>query len=205
LNGWFVQSKAAAEALLPEYRGSLVEGPIKLEDVDVALSHYEVWSGEGKTWPEEISCNKHYKGIWRTGMFWSSKDNPIFKKIADKAIENFNEKEYQSAGPDAIGQIWARLSDLKEEFPEQTVVNFSEHQFYPYTFNGMTLFWKTSKFNLRAKQAIRENTIGIHWFNGNIFSKKYAGIDSKTWGKSTTYQQNIKRYKRLYDKLTYEK
>jgi hypothetical protein len=204
---WRIQGKELPESMTVKIGRCLVDIPVELENIDAAVSHYEIYNEKGDfnqfTGMGDGSPNPHYKGIWRTGMFWSSPDNPMFKKILEKSVECLDTGQYQSAGPHAIAALWARLQELKNDFPDLNVANFPEQSIYPYTFNGMTLFWKTNKFNLRARQSIKENTIGIHWFNGNIFSKKYAGIDSRTWGKNTTYTETIKKYKGLYEK--YEK
>jgi len=189
---WFVNTKDRTRDMCLE-DGALCE-PAANKDIDMVVSHYHLSLGDGDTTP-----------VWRTGMFWSTKDNPVFKKIAKKSIENLNTAAYQSAGPDAIGKLWPKLEDLKEEFPDLKLANMQECNFYPYHFNGVSLFFKGSRFNLRGSRSIRPNTVGIHWYNGNRYSKALGGLSERAWKKNTQYIYTIKPYRKIYNELTHEK
>jgi hypothetical protein len=115
-----------------------------------------------------------YHNTIATGLIYSTPSNEMITTLYNSALKKIKNKsfygEYQSLGP----HLWA---DCFLDFPKI----FHEARFmevgsvYPYDWRSLKAFYYEPDLGL-----LSENTLGVHWYNGNEISRhflEYALID----------------------------
>ena len=113
----------------------------------------------------DIYYFKYYNTI-PTGLLLSSPKNKILKTLFETSLQkvrNENSNEYQFIGPDLWNNIFNNNQDLLN-----SSVCLETEIIYPYTFVNYSNFYYNNDKNF-----IKDNTIGIHWFNGGLYTKNY--------------------------------
>ena len=129
-----------------------------------------------------------------TGALFSSKNNPMYKYIYNRAIERVlslkdnGVKDYQMIGPSLLNEY---VAPLIKKMPELNVVNIAYKIFYPWGWWGEI----EDFFSKKDESKITEETIAIHWFKGNPSVAKYLNVDIETLDKSTYFGYYTLKYK----------
>jgi hypothetical protein len=115
---------------------------------------------------DTIICYDNYHFI---GFFLSKPKNLFFKKILDEIKIDFDKTRYQSIGSSLMNSIYPTINLIDEKKLGVKLLNILPEVIYPYKYDETNkLFLTTDKSN------ITENTIGVHWFNGDRISKDFV-------------------------------
>ena len=120
----------------------------------------------------KIDIKNDIVSYYPIGLFLSNPNSKIFKKILDKQLEilnsNENIKEYQQFGSSLLNEIFGNYNVNKEELENNFNITILDKFYYlPYEFNELDMLYENKI------TSFHKNTVGIHWFNGDIKSKKY--------------------------------
>ena len=149
------------------------------ENLDTTICYWNVGAG-------------HYFNS--TGALFSSKNNPMYKYIFDRAIERISSlkddevKDYQMVGPSLLNEY---VAPLIKKMPELNVANIAYKVFYPWNWSGEIKEF----FTERNESKIEEETIGVHWFKGDPQCAQYLNVDVETLDESTHFGYHILKYK----------
>ncbi len=141
----------------------------------------------------------YIKGYFSVGFLASEPGNKLFHDIFVNAFKTYTEKRYQSSGVEALydlitngdyfdvirGDIdWNYLysEDLlnlvAKKYTNQRIYNIGMDVVYPWKHDQThMIFRKLFKEGIRG---IKPNTIGIHWYAGNLISQEFNNIINET-------------------------
>jgi hypothetical protein len=106
-------------------------------------------------------------------VMMSSVKNEFIKSLVDKTIEIQNSSQvrrHQMFGTEMLDRMYPNLSDVTTKFPD--VVGLNYETFFPYSILNMTALYDRNDLHY-----INNNVMCIHWFNGNVLSKKFVNED----------------------------
>jgi hypothetical protein len=105
-----------------------------------------------------------YLGTIPTGLFIISPENEIVKLILEAAKERINNPDsYQTIGP----CIWDEFFKANLELLNNSVC-LPNSVVYPYISEELKDLF------LKRKDLLKDDTIGIHWYNGAVIAKEYV-------------------------------
>lgn len=106
-----------------------------------------------------------------TGFIAAIPKLPVFKELMDIALrESVHPGGYQKIGPD----LWT-IVFLKNEDMLRKAVVLDRNIVYPYDSNEVE-----DLISNGGVDRVKPNTIGIHWFNGSVHTKKFINRDRRT-------------------------
>jgi hypothetical protein len=112
-------------------------------------------------------------GHHNIGVLFSVPQHALYKALIAKSIEIQNRHvdrdkyDHQAFGVWMWGQLYATLQDVISTHPD--VVGIPYNTFAPYSiFNMGQLYYQNDVSPLNDN-----NVIGLHWFNGHVYSKQY--------------------------------
>ena len=122
-------------------------------------------------------------GYMTIGFMGASGNNPVFRAIADAAIQGYDPKAYQSTGAEAIyglaglGPVWSNCAEpgrlsvayFRDHFPELRFRELPTNTVYPWNYT------ETSKVFAETHET-PAGCIGIHWFGANPLSQAWNNI-----------------------------
>jgi len=149
-------------------------------------------------------------GYHPIGFYLSSGSNPFFQLISENAIKNFDSKEYQSVGRLLLDKLYPDYNTISHHHSNLNILDMTSSTIYPFSPRLINLI-----FNMNAKQFVRKETIGIHWYNGSKISKDFNNTYHLHKGKNLsgfsriiscgkrtcTIQEYLKDYDDFYTKL----
>jgi GT2 family glycosyltransferase len=106
-------------------------------------------------------------------VMMSSVKNEFIKSLVDKTNEIQNSSQvrrHQMFGTEMLDRLYPNLSDVTTKFPD--VVGLNYETFFPYSILNMTALYDRNDLHY-----INNNVMCIHWFNGNVLSKKFVNED----------------------------
>lgn len=102
------------------------------------------------------------------GFMLASKSNEYYKHLLDNSLMYYKQDEYQSIGANLINNLLPTIKSIEKNFPNLNVCNLNMEIVYTYNHFNLDNLITENEMNL-----ITNNTIGIHWFNGNPKVKNY--------------------------------
>lgn len=114
------------------------------------------------------------------GFLGACEGNQFFKDIAEEALQQYNDREYQSAGINSVYGIIRNkcnrlhksslISDISKAYPELSVFNLPQETIYPWAWHNapVKIFYENNKLSL--------NTVGVHWYAGAPISQEYNNL-----------------------------
>lgn len=113
-----------------------------------------------------------YHNTIATGLIASTPRNPsitvIYQQCMDKVKSSTINNDWQQFGP----TLWKQCVD-RQPHTFKKCIYLDNNEIYPYMWNEPHLFFFTNENHIQS------NTWGIHWYNGNIDSRKF--IDTFTF------------------------
>ena len=110
-----------------------------------------------------------YSQTIATGLIVSTPRNPAIQFLKDHCVSKIQSRiitrDWQQFGP----TLWKMCVSLQPSV-FQNCIYLDNAEIYPYLWNEPGLFFFTNE------NRVKENTWGIHWYNGNIDSRRF--IDS---------------------------
>lgn len=111
-------------------------------------------------------CLQKYGHI--IGFLLSSQDNPFFTKLLSSCENAFDSKNYQSLSAPMVNNIYPTMDCINEMFPDLVFHNMPMNVVYAIDhFNIPAIFY------LNDSHCLTPETIGIHWYAGNMFSQEF--------------------------------
>lgn len=110
---------------------------------------------------------KNDLSVYVIGFLLSRPNNEFFKLLKDNTNSKYNPDQYQCLGCNLIKSQFAKVTDIASSFSSLNISNIDFNVIYPYDWAILALFEKTEP------SIIKENTIGIHWFNGTDMAKRF--------------------------------
>lgn len=105
------------------------------------------------------------------GFYMSEPNNPFFSRILEESKRSLNFKGYQSIGSRLLMRMYPTLDVIRNQFGDKSISNLPMEVVYPIIASEKTIY--DLFFNDNIKDYITDNTIGIHWYNGDKISKDY--------------------------------
>jgi len=107
------------------------------------------------------------------GILMSTKGNEYFIKAFETSKQKFNPQGYQSIGCSMFMGLYKHISDIPKHYPKIKLGNLSMTTFYPINFEVNELLFHEA-FKFKGKELIKNNTVGIHWYNGHPSSREFC-------------------------------
>ncbi len=102
------------------------------------------------------------------GFYLSAGKNEFFQRVAAEARRAIDLSHYQSAGSRLLQRMFPTIESLCRAFPAMNIANLSGSTVYPHR------QWQLEPLFCRYDvSGIREDTIGIHWYNGADISRLF--------------------------------
>lgn len=142
---------------------------------------------------ESVIC--YYGGIdtddkdryFSTGMLLGMPNSKFYKYLLERLVENFNPKIYMSATNLLYPKAFGDINGISKVFPNLHFANLSMNDVYPYRWNQMDILFQKNDLNY-----VKENTIGIHWYNGSQITKEF--INKADYTCNVSINNIIKKY-----------
>lgn len=109
-----------------------------------------------------ICCGEHGHLI---GFLLSKPENEFFKTVSKSTHEHFNMYDYQSIGAKILNKHYP-CDNVYE--PESKILNIPMEIVYPMDHSTIDKIFNSVNLDM-----IKDDTIGVHWFNGSDISKKF--------------------------------
>jgi len=136
--------------------------------------------------------------------------SPKEQKALGREVKNFDSKEYQSVGRLLLDKLYPDYNTISHHHSNLNILDMTSSTIYPFSPRLINLI-----FNMNAKQFVRKETIGIHWYNGSKISKDFNNTYHLHKGKNLsgfsriiscgkrtcTIQEYLKDYDDFYTKL----
>jgi hypothetical protein len=97
------------------------------------------------------------------GFYLSKPENPFFKKILDNITIDFDRTKYQSIGSTLLNTLYPSIDNIDMDIK---LKNISMDVVYPYRDGDINILFNEIDLN-----KLKEETIGVHWYNGSRISK----------------------------------
>lgn len=100
-------------------------------------------------------------------LFLCKRNNTFFKNILIVCLEKYDKDQYQCIGT----LMWNNLflcNDKKTHAFDDSIIICNEDYYLPFAWNEL------DELFIKENNSLPKNNIGIHWFNGASYSKKYA-------------------------------
>lgn len=120
---------------------------------------------------QDFDCAVSYIVDPRVGFFIAKPGEQIFLDLHERAKDivrrNANDG-YQSLGADVVRDLFPSADAVHSTYPESKILNLPMDIVYPYlpTAEIYEIFFQ-------GPDRTTENTVGIHWYNGNFIAKEY--------------------------------
>jgi hypothetical protein len=138
---------------------------LKPLDDDTILSNSQTYYGCQDSINLVISYFNNYYSI---GFIATTPNHPFCKTLLQNIKKHFNPNEYQSIGNLLIKKIFKTPNLITKAFPPVNILIIPEHYYLPYKYNEIEKIFNTS-----VLKNIKNDTIGIHWFNGSDITRKF--------------------------------
>lgn len=115
----------------------------------------------------------YFDGVFPIGFIYSIPKHDMFKKLLESVNIYYDSNEYQCIGAVMWGKLWGTDKKLKEQYDNIYILD--KDTIYPYRWNEDKHF-----FYEKNVEWLKENTIGIHWYNGGVNAKKYCSDNDFT-------------------------
>lgn len=139
-------------------------------------------------------CQKDFLSI---GLLASTKTNAFFKDIFINGINNFNIKQYQSAGAINIYNLYQNvnqkdvLNEAKKRYPNLKFYNIPMNLIY-YLDSEKIEYAMSNSINI---DMFPKESIGYHWYAGHPLSQKYNSLlNHKNYKNHNTTFSKIAEY-----------
>lgn len=125
------------------------------------------------------------------GFYLSVPNNQFFSDILKLARTRLAPQKYQSVGSSLLMSMYPKLEKIKTKF--NNFANLSMSTVYP--FNSSEKEIREIFFgNKDVGNYIKEDTIGIHWYNGSNISKEYLNNYDENKNNNSIISKLIKEY-----------
>jgi mannosyltransferase OCH1-like enzyme len=138
------------------------------------------WSDMDIVWVRSISSfmledNFDLGVCWRNGYHNSgvmySRPNTIFyNTVYNELKTSFSNKNYQSAGPSLLNQLFPGIEVIEKTEQNINVYNFAMENFAPLDSLAFHLLYKEGN----EKLIMKDNVYGVHWYNGGSESGNFV-------------------------------
>lgn len=123
------------------------------------------------------------------GFLLSKPNNPFFKKIFDSIKTSFNKKDYQSIGSKILNELYPTIESIWEQKLDIQLSNMSMNVFYPINHMNIEKYFKFISID-----DIKNDTVGVHWYNGSKIAKDFNNTYSPSTSKTiNTITKLLKR------------
>lgn len=103
-----------------------------------------------------------------TGLLFGAPNSKFYNLLLKQISKNFNPKEYMSATNLLYPSLFGNLMGILKVMPELHFANLDMSDVYPYRWNQMDILFEKNDL-----EKIKENTIGIHWYNGSQKTREF--------------------------------
>ena len=131
------------------------------------------------------------ENLYYIGFLMSSGNNSFYKYLFDN-INSIDNKNYQKYGSEVYKKTFPLISDILNKFPNINLFNIGLNTVYPIDWCQTPLLFSDNNYNCKYYyhehhkitninnliNSLKNDFIGIHWFNGCNLSKKFI-IDEK--------------------------
>ncbi len=138
---------------------------------------------------KDILMFSYYNTI-ATGLIVSTPKNKAISAIYTLCLNKIRKSDINSDWQQFGPTLWMTCYKVLNKFFDNTEL-LDNNEIYPYMWNEPELFFYTNN------NKIKDNTWGIHWYNGNINSRKF--IDEFIYEPSHIDKDKSIFYKYLYD------
>jgi hypothetical protein len=130
---------------------------------------------------------------YSVGLIVSTPGNPIIKNITNNTSNSINSNDYQTLGIRHISRLYPSPAHLCNRHPDQSIVIFPAFFYLPMSFMDLSFL-----FDVKKDDLIKDNTVGIHWFNGAGPSRQFENQLEKNEHKKTgSLYKYIEKYLHL--------
>lgn len=124
------------------------------------------------------------------GFYMAEPNNQFFKSIYDKSKSSINFYQYQSVGSRLLMAMYPNMGVIHNNF--KGVVNLGMDVVYPVIASDKTIYDLFTNFNNDIY--FTDNTIGVHWYNGDSHSKYYTNNFDTMKNNDSTMSKMIEKY-----------
>lgn len=101
--------------------------------------------------------------VFPIGFLMANKGSRFFKQILENVLKYFDRNKYQSIGAVMFAGLFKSQTSLANGHPD--VILLDRASYLPYMWNEVGEIFDSNV------DKIRDNTVGIHWFNGASYCK----------------------------------
>lgn len=109
-----------------------------------------------------------YNDYYPVGFLMSGEKNPIYLNLAENCKKYINKNEYQSIGARMIKKMYNTPELIKKEYSNKNILILPLDSYLPYEWNELDQIFLKKNIS-----KIKNNTFGIHWFNGCFEAKNF--------------------------------
>tara|TARA_R110000868_G_scaffold250790_1_gene507545 strand:- start:2614 stop:3474 length:861 start_codon:yes stop_codon:yes gene_type:complete len=144
---------------------------------------------------EEVSTVLVFDGYHHIiGFYLSEPNNKFFGNILEKSKTSLNPGGYQSVGSRLLMKMYPNLDVVG--FSHNNVANLPMDVVYPIIPSHKTIHDLFNNSNMG--DYFTNNTIGVHWFNGDKLSKEYLNNFTSTKTNGSIISKLIEEYEDIY-------
>lgn len=114
----------------------------------------------------------HFEGAHIIGFYLTNLNNSLFSDVLKSITLDFDKTQYQTIGSNLLNKLYPTIEDIQLKYPQINIKNLDIDIIYP-----IKHFNIDNLFNFSTLSAIKEATIGVHWYNGSneakIFNNTY--------------------------------
>ena len=144
---------------------------------------------------EEVSTVLVFDGYHHIiGFYLSEPNNKFFGNILEKSKTSLSLVGYQSVGSRLLMKMYPNLDVVG--FSHNNVANLPMDVVYPIIPSHKTIHDLFNNSNMG--DYFTNNTIGVHWFNGDKLSKEYLNNFTSTKTNGSIISKLIEEYEDIY-------
>lgn len=106
--------------------------------------------------------------VFPIGFMMAKKDSKFFNHILQNISKYYDKNQYESLGAALFRKLFVCQEQIADKFPNTVILNQSSY--LPY------LWYEANEIFDTNINRIKDDTIGIHWFNGASHSKKIQNM-----------------------------